>query len=428
MVEKELMKDESDDDADHGENAADASTRPSAASNFWCNLMTSTLSLRLIIYRLIYMYVDNHFTFQISRPWHHFSTMTTSCSSRRSDRQLSAKDKETADVLASLKDNRSIKTQIRDNLIAAAAKSYEEVCASNGGRLPQSGWNEILQSFANVDPPITRHTISGYLRRRKEKLEKARGSTPPSAVSSEEASADTASNEKRNDSTTDNAQPQPKKTRKRGHPKGSTDEAKRAREQCEVLACTAVTVRYKNVQDKLRPGQRLPKGTFPLIVEEVCAELNIPDFAKSISYKMVQARISRRNLDPINPGMGGIAPPLHRIEPILVDFVKAKERLGDNIKPKDFLTFVLSLIKGTSLEKDLLEFQRTICGSADAMEPTLTHSFYRGFMNRYSHLLVSKVPKPFNKDHRDWANYKNFEILYDLMERALVEEGMRECS
>ena len=67
------------------------------------------------------------------------------------------------------------------------------------------------------------------------------------------------------------------------------------------------------------------------------------------------------------------------------------------------------MIAGTPVQDDLVLFKERVCSNSDA---TVGTSYWRGFMQRNGHTLVSKHGQKYELDRSAWSTYHNCDQMY----------------
>ena len=115
------------------------------------------------------------------------------------------------------------------------------------------------------------------------------------------------------------------------------------------------------------------------------------------------------------------------LEPVLVELCIQLGCARQPLKCKNFIPLANSLIKGALTEKEIIQFKAHYShGDKNAESAQLGKGYYRGFMKRNEHRLMSKRGVKFASNRSEWSTYQNFRIMYDGVYDEMVAAGVAE--
>lgn len=128
-----------------------------------------------------------------------------------------------------------------------------------------------------------------------------------------------------------------------GRPRVSTQAQKYELDARKRDAIGQVAIRYKRVQDLAKErGTITRKCEYQNLVSEICQEFNLPDL--KVNKNCILSRICRGNLTKRKTG---INPLLLKVEPLLIDSLVQKSKMGQPVNMGEGLEMVNSLFEGT---------------------------------------------------------------------------------
>ena len=164
-----------------------------------------------------------------------------------------------------------------------------------------------------------------------------------------------------------------------------------------------IAQRYAKLQERCKEeGIKAPGKSLDGMITAAKGELGIPPDV-AISMNTILSRIRRKRTVNVVPHAGTSSPML-KVEPILVQLCIQIGRIGQPVKPDNFLALANSLIKGKEIEKEVIKFKAKHCGyDINSESANLGQAYFRGFMNRNQHLIDLKRGKKYPKDRSEWT-------------------------
>jgi len=121
---------------------------------------------------------------------------------------------------------------------------------------------------------------------------------------------------------------------------------------------------------------------------------------------------------------GGHRSPLESIDDTIVSLVLMMARIRQCVTPSTGLALVNSLIDGQPLQDALIKWKKKYCVSDQS--GTIGKAYWRNFMNRNKHRLVSRRGQKYALDRQNWTTYGNFKNMYDHAIEEMVAAGVAE--
>ena len=110
-----------------------------------------------------------------------------------------------------------------------------------------------------------------------------------------------------------------------------------------------------------------------------------------------------------------------RIEPIVVEIILQMARLRQCLCPSKGLQLVNSLIKGTDIQKELIEWKKKNTLNTNG---TLGTGYWRNFLKRNKAKIVSKRGQKYELNRQNWTTYSNFVNMYNHTMSEMVDAGV----
>ena len=170
---------------------------------------------------------------------------------------------------------------------------------------------------------------------------------------------------------------------KGGRPVGTTKKRKKNKELAEISAmneiCTLFNARRLSHKEKYGAKSRLPNGVLDDIIENVIDSHHLQNCDHGITKKRVRGRFMRnRRLHTLE--FQGTESPLLTIEPKVVNIIIKMGEIREPLTPSKGLRLVNDLIKGTSVQKALINWKHASNCTQDPSEyGTLGYSYWYGF-------------------------------------------------
>lgn len=141
----------------------------------------------------------------------------------------------------------------------------------------------------------------------------------------------------------------------------------------------------------------------------ILTTINIPE-------STIHQRAKRGNI--LSNGCGGHVSPLTPLEPSFVSTIIQPARIRQCITPSQGLKLINSVIEGTLVQEDMLKFKLKCCSNRDGM---VGLSYWYTFIQRNSHLIVSKKGQKSEIAWISWSIYHNFNQMYSGIREEMVE-------
>ena len=99
-------------------------------------------------------------------------------------------------------------------------------------------------------------------------------------------------------------------------------------------------------------------------------------------------------------------------------------RIRMAITPRQAISLINSLIDGTSVQEQLIEFKKIYKIKGNDVLGRVGAGYRRGFKKRNAHLLVSKKGQKFELDRSQWSTYHNFKQMYACIAEEMETAGV----
>ena len=119
--------------------------------------------------------------------------------------------------------------------------------------------------------------------------------------------------------------------------------------------------------------------------------------------------IQQKNLVINNHHCCGHQSPLAPIENIVVGILCQMSRLRECLPPSRALCLVNLLIKNQPIQGDLIKWKKKYSNDAKG---TVGTSYWKSFLKRNRHRLVSKRGQKYELSRHNWTTYTNFVLMY----------------
>ena len=141
-----------------------------------------------------------------------------------------------------------------------------------------------------------------------------------------------------------------------GRPNGSTAARKESKRKKLIDSKNEITKKYvQMMKDTKRNNKaRVSKGSLEKLINEVKKKRNIED---NISLLAIRKRVQRNSLESRHLA-GGQVSPLLKIEPVIVSIIVQMARMRQCLNPSKGLLLVNSLIRGTKIKQELIEWKQ----------------------------------------------------------------------
>ena len=116
----------------------------------------------------------------------------------------------------------------------------------------------------------------------------------------------------------------------------------------------------------------------------------------------------------------GLYSPLCSIKPQLVKILIQMAKIWQCLTPTEAIQLINSLIDGTQVQKDLVEFKKKYSHGKDG---TVGYGYWRHFKKRNKHLIRSKRDAKYELNCANWSTYANFKQMYDQVYEQMEDAG-----
>ena len=328
--------------------------------------------------------------------------------------------------------NRTIKRHILNEQFDLIEKAKRDNAT---GRIPNGFINSLIENAQPIAPWLTYHIIMGYYRKR---MKENKVRKPPHFAENEYIDMPPLSHDNSDDDS-DDEQPLRKPPHSvenndiemqplshnegplmvrgaGGRPKGSTDKKRRIGEVAIVAAVNEITCEFKRVYDRSnRKNKRVKRGYLLNLIKRIKTKNNIPDNV-NIRETTIRQRVKRKRV--FTNGSRGHESPLLPIESTVVKLIIQLSRIRQCLTPSQGLSLVNSLIDDTPVQEDLIAFKNRFCCNK---EGKVGRSYWRAFMKRNGHLIVSKKGQKYELDRASWSTYHNFAQMYSSISDEMVD-------
>ena len=218
--------------------------------------------------------------------------------------------------------------------------------------------------------------------------------------------------------------------RRPGRPKGSTN-AKKYEEKVNLSAALnfiASGMKERKEEAELC-GRKVKYGTYNQLVETARATYNLPEDVPLKKRCLQRVHRKSRNVCVAHRGK---ASPMIQVETHLVDIILQYARMRQPITPKVGIALANSMIKGTNIESEMLEWRKKslpkhAVGKNDPNyevpvegDEVLCKGWWRNFLKRNPSISSKKAVR-FDSLREDWCSVKNFEVMYEEVYEAMVD-------
>ena len=297
----------------------------------------------------------------------------------------------------------------RDALLSDLCKGMYEAYKKNNNRLPYGHLNNLLKEVQPDNEWMTRNMLN-------KAFIKYRSQQPtcddlPIVVGVKKS--DSLLSELSNVSS--NAA---KSTKGIGRPIGTTEEKKKKDENTLISVKNEISQKYAALKGKAaRKGTRVKPGTLKDVIKTV---KSIRGVTADISPDAIRRRIHRKKLTSHHVA-GGQVTPLMRIEPVVVEIILQMARIRQCLCPSKGLELVNSLIKGTPLQEELVQWKSRNTPNDTG---TVGVGYWRNFLKRHKTSIVSKRGQKYELNRQNWTTYANFVNMYTHTMSEMVDAGV----
>ena len=178
-----------------------------------------------------------------------------------------------------------------------------------------------------------------------------------------------------------------------GRSKGSTIENQYHHKETLVAAKNEIFSLYLiEKEERAKNGERVPKGWLQKTVESVIRSRGLPS-TTTVSVKSI-----RKRTKPIILTQQGCETLMYQVEPQLVTLILAMAQARRCLQASECISLANDLIKGTEVEKTIIERKRKNMELFDDNTPVLGKKYWQLFNKRWKHKLVSRRGQKFAID------------------------------
>ncbi len=301
-------------------------------------------------------------------------------------------DSEVTSLLEASKDLR------RNFLERICEKMYNASQSSPTNKVPWGYVSNILKETKNDEPWLTKHKINFAFK----KFCAKKSQETKSLLGGEDSTIITSC------STTNTG----------GRPKGTTIIKKQHYRETFIAAKNEITSLFKKEQEEYRKkGETLPRGWLKNTIERVCRIRGLP-IGTTVPLSTIRSRTKAIVLTEHGPSTL-----MSQVEPHLVTLILAMAQARRCLGATECLTLANDLIKGTQLEKEIIERKRRRNEWTDDNSPVLGKKYWKLFTRRWKHKLVSRRGQKFAIERNNSLTYHNIKKMYNDVYVALVESG-----
>ena len=93
--------------------------------------------------------------------------------------------------------------------------------------------------------------------------------------------------------------------------------------------------------------------------------------------------------------------------------------------PSESITLINSLIKGTDLQKKLIDFQKNYCSITKGENlGKVSRGYFTNFLERNKNVIKSSTPRGIEDCRDKWCNYYNMSLMYNRVYNGMVSAGV----
>ena len=140
------------------------------------------------------------------------------------------------------------------------------------------------------------------------------------------------------------------------------------------------------------------------------------------SLKECTIRWRVRNEKSLDPKHLGALSPMAAAELPIVGVCIQMGKVRQPVNVTEAIVLANDLIKKTEHQDAVVEFQKARhLGSPEFEHDTLTKNWWKGFLRRHGHLIVTKRGERFAYNRSEWTNYRNIKQMYDIVYDEFVD-------
>ena len=220
--------------------------------------------------------------------------------------------------------------------------------------------------------------------------------------------------------------PAPVETRNYGgRPKGTTRAEQNEKKVRGQNMVNAIALEYSSSKYEYE-NDTLPRGLLDTIIEEKKDEYLLPNYA--VSKNTIMRRHKKKQYDVM--ASGGRDSPAKKLDDPLVAVFHNLADMNKPLSPGEAIKMANDLLIGTDLEKAIILYKNKIGTPCDANGRNLSDGqllgagWWRRFLRRNKHRLVSKRGRKFSLNRTEWCTFANFAKMYDLIYEEMVGAGV----
>ena len=287
----------------------------------------------------------------------------------------------------------------------------------NGGRMPHGYMNTLLEENKSAFDWLTRDIVNSSYCRFKRRMANHSDQKPVSEIHLDRETSTVVCSTLSDLSGSQQTQSASYRQNKGGRPSGSTNSSKRKRQENIITMKNDITREYSEL--KKRKKGRLSKGILEKIIDKHKRKWELEDVP--IAASTIRQRVLRNHPVINHHHCGGHQSPLVAMDDAIVKIVLAMARIRQCLNPSSGLALVNSLIDGQPIQQQLIEWKKKYSSNDTG---TVGKKYWRGFMKRNKHRIISRRGQKYELDRHNWTTYKNFHNMYKHTYHEMVEAGV----
>ena len=264
-------------------------------------------------------------------------------------------------------------------VLETLCKSIYATAAAHKGRIPYGYMKEYVVAQKESYSWLTYHQLNCYYQRFKRKQVFV-GEDVPQSVKRRPCEVIQTSGQ---NSVSDLSDSNTETARKAGQPSGTTIIEKRRKMDNIIDMKNDITKEYLDVKNK---KGFVRKGVLQQIIQKHKNKRKLEDV--DVPLITIRQRVVRKKTQVMHHHHGGHRSPLESIDNTIVSLVLMMARIRQCVTPSTGLALVNSLIDGQPIQDQLIQWKKKYCVSDQS--GTIGKAYWRNFMNRNRHRLVSR--------------------------------------
>jgi hypothetical protein len=217
-----------------------------------------------------------------------------------------------------------------------------------------------------------------------------------------------------------------------GRPKGTSVSYSQDIKERLQLAKAYAAQQYSIVREEAKSNNKsAERGVLERIISTSIKKYGLSHLSNvKINAETIRTRAKRGILEPITVEQGTPSPMLS-LEPYIVELIIQLSRMRSPINVTTGLQLANSLIAGTQIMHDVLQWKvkhnvhaRQKWLDDFTSDGRLGKGYWRGFMRRNGHKIKCKKAVKFDNKRAEWCTYQNFKVMYDEVYKELVKAGI----